>query len=192
MNADKAPAVQSPPAAPKASAYATIDTTTTAFARAKGGTLTFQGTGGPDVFTGGRGTNIYIGGPGADVMGSATGKDIFIYQSPADSPLAVPGGVIDQWAGDYLITGHSPTIDLTALHLTGGVVSKSTSHFTANLDRGAGFFGTASVVEQHMSSGYPKADWWRAYIDTNRDGNLDAGDMMIQGASFSRGPTFLF
>jgi hypothetical protein len=192
MSTSKANPIQSPAMAPEEIGNAAINATTVAANSTKGGTMTFQGTPGADVFNGGRGTNIYIGGPGADVMGSTAGRDIFVYQSVEDSPLVARGGVIDRSADDWLFTGHAPTIDLSAFHLNGIVVSKNNSGSTANLDNGIGFFGTASVVEHQSASGYPKMTWWRAWIDTNHDGNLDIGDMMIQGSSISKGPAFIF
>ena len=140
----------------------------------------------------GHGSFIFNSGPGPDVLGTPRGNDIFIYDSVNDSPLSAPGGVIDQSAADFLVTGSRPTIDLSAVHLPALVATRGSGAFLKNLDTGAGFFGTASVVVQHNASGYPKTEWWRAYIDTNRDGNLGPGDMMITGATFSKDPTFVF
>jgi len=165
------------------------------FNASKGTNLVFLGGSGADVFAGGKGTNTYQGGPGADSLGSALGKDIFRYGSAADSPFLAAGGSIDTSAADILTVGASGQIDLSAFGLNGVVNVVKAAHFTSDLSGAVGFFGNACVVKEHhqQSIGYGvNADAWQMYVDVNKDGNLDAGDMLITGHSFGTNPTFLF
>ncbi len=165
------------------------------FGAGKNTTLLFLGGAGPDAFAGGKGTNIYQGGLGADVLGFGSGTEIFRYGAAADSPLLAPGGIIDTNASDFLIVGANDRIDLSAFGLNGVVNVVKAPHFTSDLSSGVGFFGNACVVKEHhqKSAGYGvNIDTWQIYVDVNKDGNLDAGDMLIRGQTIGKNPTFLF
>jgi len=151
----------------------------------KDGAFVFIGGAGNDVFTGGAQVDILIGGLGADILtggnGADIGADVFVYAGATDSALQTSGGSIVV-SGDDTIAAFQATldkIDLTAFGFAGpgeAAITKPTTGFSTDLASGAGFYGTAGVAVEYASFG----DTARVYVDANHDGNLGAGDMLIQ------------
>ena len=166
-----------------ASALGAINSATVNASAEKSSQIIFLGGAGNDVFTGGKGAAMFFGGTGADIMSGGKGADFFQYGHVADSPLQTIGGLISV-SGDDQILGFqvgSDKIDLSSLLLPGAaqsVVTKSTTGFSADLANGAGYFGAAGVAVEYAGPGKSVAA--RVYVDTNHDGNLGAGDMLIQ------------
>ena len=154
------------------------------------GHITFIGGAGDDVFRGGRASDSVAGGYGADRLDGFKGADTFIYDEALDSPLVTFGGVIQPSFDDTLVSFQvgQDKIDLAAFGLLGSqtaVWTKSTSGFSADLSGATGFFGTtgSAVAAEYARSGGNA----RLYVDVNTNGNLDAGDMMIQLTGVGRG-----
>jgi hypothetical protein len=109
-----------------------------------------------------------------------SGTDLFIYSAAADSPFGAAGDTIN---GDP-INGFAANdeVSLKALLL---------SHKSV-LDKGAvgsftdaatqGYFGSAGVAVE-----YGAGNTAQAYVDTNNNGSLDSGDMMIKFTNVAQG-----
>lgn len=173
-----------------ASSLAAINTATVNGAAEKNGAFTFLGGAGNDAFTGGTGADIFAGGLGADQQTGGSGADVFRYQTADDSALQTNGGTIIT-SGDDKITGFQAStdkIDLSEFGFAGTqatVLTKSTTGFSTNLNNATGFFGNAGVAVEY--AGTKKAPIARVYVDTNKDGNLGTGDMLIQLTGAAKG-----
>ena len=172
-----------------ASALAAINSATINGTAEKNGNFIFLGGTGNDVFTGGRGADSFLGGLGADRQTGGLGADIFHYGAVADSALQTSGGAIDVSGDDTLVSFLAGTdkIDLISLGFSGAsasVLTKTSTAFSTTLANGTGFFGTAGVAVEYAKSG--KTTNARIYADTNHDGNLNAGDMLIQLTGVSK------
>lgn len=164
-------------------ALASVNSATINGAAEKNGNFSFLGGAGNDAFTGGRGADNFRGGLGADNLTGGLGADVFRYGAVADSALLTSGGTIDVSGADTLVGFIAGTdkIDLSGFvvpSVAASVLTKTTTAFSSTLANGAGFFGTAGVAVEYAKSG--KATNARVYADTNHDGNLNAGDMLIQ------------
>ena len=155
------------------------------------GHIFFDGGAGVDNFTGGKLSDIIHGDYGADLLNGMAGADSFVYSEWRDSPLSADffGNIVPS-ASDTLISFKTSEdqIDLSAFEFLGdqtAVLTKSLSSFTNNLSSGANFFGTAGVAVEYAKIG--KVLTARIYVDTNKDGDLNAGDMLIQATGVSRG-----
>lgn len=157
----------------------------------KDGFLQFLGGSGIDVFTGGALADYFSGDYGADQLNGGRGADKFAYREDLDSPLLADfSGNIVASVTDVLIgfQAGQDKIDLSAFGFLGeetAVLTKSTSGFTTNLNSGAGFFGTAAVATEYAKIGRTVSA--RVYVDASGDGNLGAGDMMIQVTGVGKG-----
>lgn len=155
------------------------------------GHIVFFGGMGVDILTGGKIEDFFQGDYGADQLNGMGGADIFSYREWRDSPLSTDfSGNIIASAGDTLLSFKTSEdkIDLSAFDFLGdqtAVLTKSTTSFTNNLSSGAGFFGTAGVAVEYNKVG--KTATARIYVDTNKDGDLNAGDMLIQATGVSKG-----
>jgi len=150
------------------------------------GSFSFLGGAGNDAFKGGAMADRFYGGYGADQLNGGAGADIFVYAESRDSLLVTDlAGNIQTWADDTLLSFQAgmDKIDLSAFNFVGdqtAVLQKPGSGFTGNTAAGAGFFdpsGAAVAVEYAKVGKIYEA---RIYVDVNQDGNLGAGDMMIQ------------
>ena len=152
------------------------------------GGFVFLGGAGRDVFTGGAGNDIFRGGLGADLLAGGTGVDVFVYGDAADSPLTLVSGQISL-TGDDQISGFavsSDKIDLSVFVFTGSAATlftHSTNGITSMVGTGAGFFSGSGVAIDYTRTGKTA----QLYVDANHDGNLNAGDLLIQLSGVSKG-----
>ena len=124
------------------------------------------------------------------MMKGNNGSDIFFYFAPTDSPLTLANGAIDAAYNDKITSFQVGTdkIDLSAFGFGGAaasVLNKTTTTFSTSLSNGTGFFGTAGVAVEYASLN--RVTTTRVYVDTDHNGSLDTGDMMIQLTGASRG-----
>lgn len=161
-----------------------------AFTGGKGNDRFLGGSGG-DSLIGNAGDDFFSGGLGVDVMNGGAGKDTFQYNgSASESALLITGGNVDISGADTLalFKAAEDKIDLSAFHFAPGaasVLTKTAVGFTSNASGGTGFFGTSAVAIEYASKSN-KSDA-RIYVDVNKDGNLNAGDMLIQATGVGNG-----
>ena len=164
-----------------ASALASINSATVNGKSEKSSSIIFLGGAGHDVFTGGGGADVLIGDLGADILAGGKGANVFVYASAEESPLQTSFGAIDVTGDDTLIKFQATfdKIDLSEFDFGGpsaAVITKSIIGFSTTLAAGTDFYGSAGVAAEYASSGKTA----RVYVDANHDGNLGAGDMLIQ------------
>jgi len=162
-----------------ASALASINAATVSGAAETNGSFSFIGGAGADTFIGGTGADTFRGGLGADVLTGSAGADRFVYGSAADSAVILNGQTISIAGTDRLnsFATTNDVIDLSAFGFTGAlatVVAKGASGFTTTATNG--FFGTSAVAVEYAQRGQTA----QVYVDVSRDGNLGAGDLLIQ------------
>lgn len=155
------------------------------------GHLHFDGGAGIDILTGGKLADYFRGDYGADQLNGGNGADIFAYGEDLDSPLLADfSGQIVTSVTDVLLQFQTSQdkIDLSAFSFLGeetAVLTKNLNSFSFDLNSGTGFFGTAGVATEYAKVG--KAVQARVYVDVNKDGNLGAGDMLIQVTGVAKG-----
>ena len=155
------------------------------------GHIFFLGGAGNDVFVGGKVEDTIDGDYGADQLNGGKGADVFVYEEWRDSPLVTDlSGNIFTSVSDLLVSfqASSDRIDLSKFGLLGdqtAVLNSSTKSFTTDLSAGTGFFGTAGVVVEYAKIG--KTASAQIYVDSNKDGDLNAGDMLIQATGVAKG-----
>ena len=119
-------------------------------------------------------TLIYYAGKGIDTFTGGFEQDVVTYPLAANSPF-VPG---QNGAPDDTINAFKAGMDLIDLRgillshksvVDKGVVGSFTDITTK------GYFGTAGVAVE-----YGAGNTARVFVDANKDGNLDSGDMLIK------------
>ncbi len=139
-----------------------------------GRTLSFLGGSGNDVLSGGAGTNLMYGAAGADVMNAGSGTDTFSYRLATDSPfVASSAGASDDTINGML--AGTDKLDLRSLLLSQKTVLDKGSVASFTDATTAGYFSGGSVAVE-----YGAGSSAQVFVDTNRDGILDSGDMMMK------------